>query len=195
MTSEAQAALRRIIENYSRVTRFCLICNYVSRIIDPLASRCAKFRFKPLYGAPITDKLNQIIKAENISITPKAVKKLIEVSKGDMRKSITYLQSLSLLHTDSEITHPDVVELSGVIPDEMIAKVLQVCSTNCFLRLQFAVNEFIMEGYSANEVLSQLQDKIISSKDFGDKEKANICLAFSEADEALVDGSDEYYSA
>lgn len=67
MTNDAQSALRRMIENYSKVTRFCLICNYVSRIIEPIASRCAKFRFKPLEPTSMLHRLQVICQAEEIS--------------------------------------------------------------------------------------------------------------------------------
>jgi replication factor C subunit 2/4 len=69
MTSDAQSALRRIMEKYSKITRFCLICNYLSRIIDPLASRCAKFRFKPLDKQAVVSRLSFISREEGLTTT------------------------------------------------------------------------------------------------------------------------------
>ena len=97
MTQDAQSALRRTMETYSKITRFCLICNYVTRIIDPLASRCSKFRFKMLDQGNAKKRLEEIAKNENVMLENGAVDKLIQCSEGDLRKAITFLQSAARL--------------------------------------------------------------------------------------------------
>ncbi|KAI0831101.1 P-loop containing nucleoside triphosphate hydrolase protein [Trametes gibbosa] len=125
MTQDAQAALRRIMELYARITRFCLVCNYVTRIIDPLASRCSKFRFKPLDPASTSARLAQIASAENVPVPPETIATLIATSHGDLRRAITYLQSASRLALASappaQITPRDVQEIAGVVPDTVVA--------------------------------------------------------------------------
>ena len=97
MTQDAQSALRRTMETYSKITRFCLICNYVTRIIDPLASRCSKFRFKTLDSDNARCRLEEIADNENVRLEPGAAETLIKCSEGDLRKAITFLQSAARL--------------------------------------------------------------------------------------------------
>lgn len=97
MTQDAQSALRRTMETYSKITRFCLICNYVTRIIDPLASRCSKFRFKALDGSNASRRLEDISKLENVNLQKGTIEMLIRCADGDLRKAITFLQSAARL--------------------------------------------------------------------------------------------------
>lgn len=91
MTNEAQSALRRIIEDTSSSTRFCIICNYITKIIEPLGSRCVKFRFKPIPLDAQVKKLEEICQAESIKYESSALESLIEISNGDLRKSVNLL--------------------------------------------------------------------------------------------------------
>ncbi|KAK5124132.1 Subunit of heteropentameric Replication factor C (RF-C) [Meristemomyces frigidus] len=106
MTQDAQSALRRTMETYSKITRFCLICNYVTRIIDPLASRCSKFRFKSLDEANAGKRLEDIAKLENVKLEAGVVDTLLRCSEGDLRKAITFLQSAARLVGATSIAHP-----------------------------------------------------------------------------------------
>src|SRR5690606_15350716 len=85
------------------ITRFCLICNFVTRIIDPLASRCSKFRFKPLEEGSAIERLRDIAETEGVKYDKGVLEKLIAVSDGDLRKAITYLQSATRLHAAVEV--------------------------------------------------------------------------------------------
>jgi replication factor C subunit 2/4 len=106
MTQDAQSALRRTMETYSKITRFCLICNYVTRIIDPLASRCSKFRFKMLDQGNAKKRLEDIADNENVKMEAGAVDTLIKCSEGDLRKAITFLQSAARLVGAVKVSQP-----------------------------------------------------------------------------------------
>ncbi len=97
MTSDAQAALRRTMESTARITRFCLVCNYVTRIIDPLASRCSKFRFKSLDVNDARRRLEEIAEKEAVRLESGVADELVRCSEGDLRKAITFLQSAGRL--------------------------------------------------------------------------------------------------
>ncbi|KAA1471274.1 P-loop containing nucleoside triphosphate hydrolase protein [Dentipellis sp. KUC8613] len=215
MTQDAQAALRRIMENYARITRFCLVCNYVTRIIEPLASRCSKFRFKPLDPTSATKRLEHIAAAEQVPVSPAVISALISTSSGDLRRAITYLQSAARLSAASippePITPRDVQEIAGVVPDSVVesfARALGIdvvassgadedveMNGNGTLRgfdlIRERVKVLMREGYSASQILAQLHDLIILHPTLTARQKSRCALVMAEADKALCDGADE----
>lgn len=93
MTNHAQAALRRVIEKYTKNVRFCIICNYVSKILPAIQSRCTRFRFSPLEVDQIDERLEVIVEAEGVNLTEDGKKALLRLSKGDMRRALNILQA------------------------------------------------------------------------------------------------------
>lgn len=118
MTQDAQSALRRTMETYSKITRFCLICNYVTRIIDPLASRCSKFRFKLLDQENAQNRLQDIATNERVRLGEGVLQTLIRCSEGDLRKAITFLQSASKLATKSNASSSGKTSRRRKLEDE-----------------------------------------------------------------------------
>eukprot|EP01094_Clydonella_sp_ATCC50884_P020121 TRINITY_DN4102_c0_g1_i1.p1 TRINITY_DN4102_c0_g1~~TRINITY_DN4102_c0_g1_i1.p1 ORF type:complete len:389 (-),score=49.73 TRINITY_DN4102_c0_g1_i1:48-1193(-) len=191
MTADAQAALRRIMEVHTRVTRFCLICNYVSRIIDPLASRCAKFRFRPLSRESMDNRLQYICDQEGITATPLLFEKLAFVSGGDMRRAIMLLQSAYRLEGAS--VSPDLIHaISGRVPDGDIVELLAICGQKSFKNMQLRVQSIVHEGHSAAQTIIQMTSYIVNSEDLSEKQKAMICMKLAEADYSLSTGANEY---
>lgn len=98
MTSDAQAALRRVIEKYTSNTRFCMICNYVNKIIPALQSRCTKFRFAPLKPEQIISRLEIVIAAEKVNYTSEGRDAILQLADGDLRRVLNLLQSTSMAY-------------------------------------------------------------------------------------------------
>ncbi|RXG67497.1 Replication factor C subunit 4 [Armadillidium vulgare] len=149
MTSAAQAALRRTMEKQSKTTRFCLLCNYVSRIIDPLTSRCSKFRFKPLNDEVLLKHLSYICSEEGVDCEEETLLCLIKSCEGDLRKAITSLQSASRLKAKDKILKEEIYEITGVVPANLIDELFEVCQTDSYDKLSEFVESFIVNGYSA----------------------------------------------
>ncbi|KAG4140918.1 hypothetical protein ERO13_D06G047200v2 [Gossypium hirsutum] len=191
MTEDAQNALRRTMETYSKVTRFFFICNYISRIIEPLASRCAKFRFKPLSDEIMSSRILHICDQEGLNLDSEALSTLSSISQGDLRRAITYLQGAARLF-GSSISSKDLLSVSGVIPVEVVEALYAACKSGNFDLANKEVNNVIAEGYPVSQMLSQLFDVVVEADDVPDEQKARICKSLAEADKRLVDGADEY---
>ncbi|CAG8451051.1 5839_t:CDS:2 [Cetraspora pellucida] len=193
MTQDAQSALRRVIETYSKVTRFCLICNYVSRIIEPLASRCAKFRFKPLDISNTISRLKMICEQEDVNYSSQTLEELATLSEGDLRKAIMYLQSASKLHKKEMITTESIREITGVVPDDMINSLIESAkSKKNEIQLEEEVAKVMCSGFSAVQILSQIQDQILADYQINETQKARIGEFIGQFDKYLADGTDEH---
>ena len=182
MTQDAQSALRRTMEQYSRITRFCLVCNYVTRIIEPLASRCSKFRFKSLDNSAAGERLAEIARLENLSLEDGVVDKLIYCSEGDLRRAITYLQSAGRLvgacrdagkkdgDEDSEMTDSgsnlitvrSIEEIAGVIPEDIVDRLIQAMQPkkigSSYGPVSTVITDVVADGWSATQLVGQVSD-------------------------------------
>ncbi|XP_011504561.1 PREDICTED: replication factor C subunit 4 [Ceratosolen solmsi marchali] len=193
MTGAAQSALRRTMEKESHTTRFCLICNYISRIIQPLTSRCTKFRFKPLGEEKIIQRLEYICNEEDLKAEKSVLKTVVDASGGDLRRAITCLQSVTRLKGKGiEITIDDVLEISGIVPVKWLDDLLKVCETKNYNEVEAYVDKFMLEAYSASQVVDQLNDIIIYSNILTDKQKALIAEKLAICSYRLLEGGSEY---
>ncbi|KAL3204077.1 hypothetical protein MRX96_011844 [Rhipicephalus microplus] len=190
MTSSAQAALRRTMEKETKTTRFCLICNYISRIIDPLTSRCSKFRFKPLPKEVLIGRLRNICTAEGVQCDDQVLDFLMDACEGDMRRAITLFQSVSRLKYNEPVTAQDVAEVAGIIPKQWVDDVLTSCASNSYEKL--SATDLVLEGFAASQLFSQLHDAIVLSNKYDDKQKSAIAEKLAICDHRLLEGADEY---
>jgi len=170
MTFDAQFALRRIIEKYSATIRFCLICNYENKIIPAIRSRCANFRFQNIDIKHICVKLNYIIQMEKLNfppnvIEPNVVETIAVLAKGDLRKAINLLQSISM---QSNIINIDLCyESSGIPSNNEIKKILDILldkNKNFDLAYQLIYSMIKTQGYSLSIVLKELILEIINNE-------------------------------
>ncbi|XP_066261502.1 replication factor C subunit 4 [Euwallacea similis] len=183
MTHAAQAALRRTMEKETKTTRFCLLCNYVSRIIEPLTSRCTKFRYKPLKQLFALERLQYICKEEEVLIAEDVLKTLVKESGGDMRKAITALQSCANLKGEGNyITLENVYEVLTVVPSKWVLDFLNLCKNQSDITdiIQF-VNDLEQQAYPTHKIFEQFNDLLIESETISEPLKAEIGEYLAEA--------------
>jgi replication factor C small subunit len=169
MTSEAQTALRRIIEDSSETTRFVIICNYLSQIIEPIQSRCAIFRFKRIEKETLENHLKLLCKNEGIKYDEKAISQIFESTNGDLRHSINILQTASVL---GSITVSNVIASLGLSGKSKVNDIIKLAVSGKFndaraklleLTAIYGMSEFDFLKY-ANEAVYSL--KLAHPEDF-----------------------------
>jgi len=190
LTREAQHALRRTMENYANSCRFILSCNYSSKIIDPIQSRCTMFRFKPLEEKHISEIVKKIAKNENLDIGNATVKTLYDVSNGDARRVENILQSSSVVNKkiDDNVIYGIV---SAARPKE-IKEMLNIALKGNFVKSREMMLDLMLKyGLSGLDVVKQIQ-KGIWELGVSDEVKVDLVDRCGEIEFRMVEGSDEF---
>ncbi len=192
LTSEAQASLRRLMERYSGSCRFILSCNYSSRIIDPIQSRCAVFRFRGYSDAAIRAQIERVAKAEGKRISPEAVETLVTTAFGDMRRAINLLQ-LTATHADS-ITAATVQEHASVPLRREVEGMLGAALAGNFAEARSRLYALFTErGTSGEEILHAIHGYLpdVSDTVLPARDKVRLIEYLGEVDFRLAQGASE----
>jgi len=190
LTREAQQALRRTMENYTKTCRFVLSCNWSSKIVDPIQSRCAVFKFKPLKKEDIFAIIEKILKEEDLVINEKAKQALFEVSNGDCRRTENILQSCAAL--GKEVNEETVFSLASVAKPKEINEVLRLALQNNFVQARGKLLDVMLEyGLSGLDIIKQIQAEILNL-DIDDKKKMVLIDKCGEAEFRMTEGSDGF---
>ncbi len=190
LTKEAQQALRRTMENYTRTCRFILSCNYSSKIIEPIQSRCAIFRFKLLSKKDILDIIELVAKNEKLKIDAKAKEVLYEISEGDCRRLENIMQSCAAI--SDKITEQTVYSMVSMARPKEIKEVLELALTNQFIKAREKLLDVMLSyGLSGLDVIKQIQKESLNLK-IEDSKRMKLIEKCGEIEFRLVEGSDEF---
>jgi len=192
MSFEAQSALRRIMETYSKTTRFCFICNSINRISNPIVSRCVKFLFKPIPENEISNRLNYIAECENLSNNKKEfIQKISNISNGDLRKAINLFEILSSSNDNKQTLKFDLNYLIGTIDEILIENLLNSIKEKDFDKMRDNVSEIFYEGYSSKEILEQLYINILNNETISESNKKQLIKNLANTDYITSIGGDQ----
>ena len=192
MTKDAQTALRRIMETASRTCRFILICNYQSGIIDPIQSRCSVFRFRQLEEAEAATYLNRICKAEKVEAEPKVIKRILELSEGDLRQAVNYLQVVTSGSRGGKL---DVSALEKFLPEAqsgLIRDMLNSALKGEFVKARELMYELMgKHGVSGREIIRGANREVTRLTEIDATKQVEVIRTLGEYDFRLTQGANE----
>jgi len=189
LTHDAQAALRRTMEKYTATTRFVLSCNYSSKIIDPIQSRCAVFRFRPLTANQVKAFIRRIAGEEKLQVTPDGVDALVFVAKGDLRKTVNTLQVAAAL--GGTVDADAIYRTTSTARPEEVKKLIETALGGDFIGARNVLDNLLIEyGLSGEDVIRQIHRSVFDLT-VPDRAKVDLIDKVGEIEFRLVEGSNE----
>ena len=187
LTSDAQAALRRTMESYALTCRFILSCNYSSKIIDPIQSRCAIYRFRPLSREAIAEEIHRIAGMEKIRVSGGAIDAIVYVAQGDMRKAINALQGAAIV--SNEIDEKMVYAITSTARPDEIEDLLFLSLKGDFEAAEAVLNNLLYErGIAPNELINQCYRALVK-REMDPGLRVALIDTLGEADFRLSEGA------
>ncbi|RLM48027.1 replication factor C small subunit [Haloarcula sp. Atlit-47R] len=189
LTSDAQSALRRTMEQFSNNVRFILSCNYSSQIIDPIQSRCAVFRFSPLADDAVAEEIRNIAAQEDIELTEDGLDALVYAADGDMRKAINGLQAASV--SGDTVDESAVYAITSTARPEEIREMVQSALDGDFTASRATLDRLLTEeGIAGGDIIDQLH-RSIWEFDIDDEAAVRVLERIGETDYRITRGANE----
>lgn len=189
MTADAQHALRRTMERYTDTCRFVLSCNYSGKIIEPIQSRCAIFRFVPLSEEDVAAYLKTIAEKEHVRIEESGLRALAQSSEGDLRKAINTLQAAASVGRG--VDEKVVYEVVGKVKPGDVQDLLEIAVKGDFIKARERLRTLLLQqGLSGKDILKQIHSEILRMP-IPEKSKIELVDAVGEIDYRLIQGADE----
>ncbi|MDI6904175.1 MAG: hypothetical protein QMD13_01585 [Candidatus Bathyarchaeia archaeon] len=188
-TSDAQQALRRTMERYTETCRFILIVNYSGKIIEPIQSRCAPFRFTYLPREEHDRHLKQIAKEEKVKLLEEGLDAIFEVCSGDLRRAINTLQAAASLNkpVDAKV----IYSITGRANPADVQKMIEIATNGNFLEARKQLRDMIQKyGVAGSDIIRQIHTEIFRA-DMPEQWKIKLADIVGEIDYRLVEGADE----
>ena len=190
LTPDAQAALRRTIEKYTHICRFILSVNYSSKIIEPIQSRCAVFRFKPIKAENIKKYIRKIATKEKLEITSDGLETLIYISRCDLRKAINSLQVGASI--DKKITAEILYETSATARPEDVKELINTALHGNFMAARNQLYDLLIKyGLSGEDIVKQIHRSIFDLT-IPDENKVQLIEKTGEIEFRIVEGSNAH---
>ena len=190
LTKEAQQAMRRTMETYAATCRFVLLANYSSKIIEPIQSRCAVFRFKPLSKERLVQIIDKISSSEGIEIDDKGKLAILEVSEGDCRKLENIMQSCAVI--SKRITEDSVYSIASAAKPKEIKDAVELALNNNFVQARNKLLDTMLNhGLSGLDMVKYIQREILELEISGRK-KMRLIEKCGEIEFRMTEGSDSF---
>ncbi|MCR3884708.1 MAG: replication factor C small subunit [Methanothrix sp.] len=193
LTSDAQSALRRTMERYSSICRFVLSCNYSSKIIEPIQSRCAVYRFRSLSDEAVGERMKKIAEAEGVEVTEGGMGAIVYVARGDMRKAINALQAASLM--EGTVTEETIYQITATARPEEIRELLAAALAGKFTQARSLLDDLLLvQGLSGEDVIIQIHRQMMSlmdSDDLSATTSVRLMDRIGEIDFRMTEGANE----
>jgi replication factor C small subunit len=187
LTTDAQSALRRTMETYAQTCRFILSCNYSSKIIDPIQSRCAIYRFKPLGPDAIKEEICRIANREGLTITEAAMDAIVYIAQGDMRKAINAVQGAAII--SPSIDEKRVYSITSTARPDEINELLSLSLKGDFEGAESLLSQLLHErGIAPNELINQCYRALLK-RDIDRGLKVQLIDHLGETDFRLSEGA------
>lgn len=189
LTNDAQSALRRTMEKYTNVCRFVLSCNHSSKIIEPIQSRCAIYKFRRIPEDAVIDRINYIIKAENLEVSPSAVQAIRYVAQGDMRRAINALQAAAMINRkiDADIIYKTSALARPEDVTDLIMTALEGNFAKAHAKMNYLLND---EGLAGTDLTGQIYREIFNIN-IPDKLKVEMIDYLGDIDFRISEGGNE----